>query len=51
MWVNGEKSIYELRELSKTKYKFKGYFGAEKKCATKLEAIMTKYTDKNGNRI
>lgn len=52
MWANGEKSIYELRELAKkTNYKFQGYFGGGKKCSTKLEAIMTKYTDKDGNRI
>jgi len=51
LWAQGEKSIYELRELAKGKYKFKGYFGGERKGATKLEAMMNKYTDKDGNRI
>jgi hypothetical protein len=52
MWAMAEKDIYTLRELAKkTKYKFQGFYGIERKYATKLEAMMYKYTDKDGNRI
>ena len=51
MWAMAEKDIYTLRELAKGKYKFQGFYGIERKWATKLEAMMNKYTDKYGNRI